>query len=167
MLVIYIRKTRGANRSNVRSTVMQSQRTQPQTSIPFSLLLLLLLFNTLIHTCTIQTHYCYTIYFKESTVLLTNTTNQPTVPLTYPWAASLPMMARLLLLYLDLQTYSSQAGPMVISLQPLMCPSPLRLNQTFCLKRVWWQVQQQGKQKRESTHAMIQSAPNWDGSVYH
>ena len=68
---------------------------------------------------------------------------------------------------LDLQTYSSQAGPMVISLQPLMCPSPLRLNQTFCLKRVWWQVPQQGKQKRESTHAMIQSAPNWDGSVYH
>ena len=60
-----------------------------------------------------------------------------------------------------------QAGPMVISLQPLMCPSPLRLNQTFCLKRVWWQVQQQGKQKRESTHAMTQSAPNWDGSVYH
>ena len=23
------------------------------------------------------------------------------------------------------------------------------------------------KNKRESTHAMIQSAPNWDGSVYH
>ena len=38
-------------------------------------------------------HYCYTIYFNESTVLLTSTTNQPTVPLTYPWTASLPMMA--------------------------------------------------------------------------
>ena len=37
---------------------------------------------------------------------------------------------------------------------------------TFCLKWVWWQVQQQGKQKRESTHAMIRSAPK-DGSVYH
>ena len=50
-------------------------------------------FNNDIHACTIQTHYCYTIYFNESTVLLTNTTNQPTVPLTYPWTASLPMMA--------------------------------------------------------------------------
>ena len=27
------------------------------------------------HTCTIQTHYCYTINFNETTVLLTNTTN--------------------------------------------------------------------------------------------
>ena len=42
----------------------------------------------------ICTHYCYTIYFNESTVLLTNTTNQPTVPLTYPWTASLPMITR-------------------------------------------------------------------------
>ena len=49
--------------------------------------------NNDIHACTIQTHYCYTIYFNESTVLLTSTTNQPTVPLTYPWTASLPMMA--------------------------------------------------------------------------
>ena len=29
---------------------------------------------------------------------------------------------------------SFQAGPLVISLQPLMCPSLLRLNQVFCLK---------------------------------
>ena len=28
------------------------------------------------------TQYCYTIYFNEFTVLLTSTTNQPTVPLT-------------------------------------------------------------------------------------
>ena len=45
------------------------------------------------YTCIIPTHYYYTVYFNESTVLLTNTTNQPTVPLTYPWTASLPMMA--------------------------------------------------------------------------
>ena len=35
----------------------------------------------------------FILNFNESTVLLTNTTNKPTVPLTYPWTASLPMMA--------------------------------------------------------------------------
>ena len=59
----------------------------------FLVYIIIIINNNDIHACTIQTHYCYTIYFNESTVLLTNTTNQPTVPLTYPWTASLPMMA--------------------------------------------------------------------------
>ena len=67
----------------------------------------------------------------------------------------------------DLQIYSFQAGPLVISLQPLMCPSLLRLNQVFYPKRVWLQVQQQGKRRRESTQIMIRSALNWVGSVFH
>ena len=60
-----------------------------------------------------------------------------------------------------------QAGPLAISLQPLMCPSLLHLNQVFCPKRVWLQVQQQGKRRRESTQIMIRSALNWVGSVFH
>ena len=75
---------------NISITTLQGIH-KTKVFVQLLLLLLLLFINVLI--CTIQTHYCYTIYFNESTVLLTNTTNQPTVPLTYPWTASLPMMA--------------------------------------------------------------------------
>ena len=40
--------------------------------------------------------------------------------------------------------------------------SPLK-----CPKRVWLQVQQQGKRRRESTQIMIRSALNWVESVFH
>ena len=45
--------------------------------------------------------------------------------------------------------------------------SPLKLNQAFCLKLVWLQVQQLDRQMRENTHVMLPSASNWVGSVFH
>ena len=57
---------------------------------------------------------------------------------------------------------------LVISLQPLMFWSLLRLYQVFCPKRVWLQVQLQvERQQRENIHAMIAFAPIEAGTVFH
>ena len=58
-------------------------------------------------------------------------------------------------------SWSTSDKPAAIDVSSL-----LRLNQAFCLKREWLQVQQLDRQ-RENTQVMIPSAPNEVGSVFH
>ena len=65
--------------------------------------------------------------------------------------------------YILLPSWSTRDTPAAIDVSiSLLC-----LNQAFCLTWVWLQVQQRGRQRRESTNIMIPSALNWVGSVFH
>ena len=55
--------------------------------------------------------------------------------------------------------------PNWLRLQPLIFQSLLHLNLVFCPKWVWLQVLQTCR--RKNTYAMIPSAQNWVGSVFH